>query len=154
MRAGFAARAVLRTPGQSVLAIVALGLGIGLTSTAFSVVYGTVIKGLPFERSERLMVIDRRALAGAGERADGLPNRVHQLADWRRRQRSFEALAASATTGVNLSSAGSVPERLAGAYLSANTYGLLRVRPELGRGFEPLDARAGAPPVAVIGYSV
>jgi predicted permease len=150
----FAVRAVLRTPGQSILAVVALGLGIGVTSTAFSVVYGTVIKGLPFDRSERLMVLDRRALAGAGERADGLPNRVHQLADWSRRQRSFEALAAFATTGVNLSSAGSVPERLAGAYLSPNTFDLLRVRPQLGRGFESSDARAGAPQVVVVGHSV
>ncbi len=149
-----AARAFLKTPGQSILAVAALGLGIGLTSTVFSVVYGTVIKGLPFEGSEHLMAVERRALAGAGERSEGVPTRVHELADWRERQRSFEGLGAFALLGVNLAGSEAAPERVPGALLTTDSLALLRVRPHRGRGFGPGDGLPGSPHVAIIGYAL
>lgn len=150
----FAVRSVLRTPGQSLLAVLALALGIGLTSTVFSVVYGAAIKGLPFEDADRLHVIDLRARSGPADGRGFVSNRVHQLADWQPRQRSFEELGAWATLGVNLGSEGAVPERLPGAQLSANVYRILRVRPAIGREFDDADGRAGAPLVAIIGHGV
>lgn len=150
----FAVRSVLRTPGQSLLAVLALALGIGLTSTVFSVVYGAAIKGLPFEESERLHVIDLRARSGPADGRGFVSNRVHQLDDWQARQRSFEELGAWSTLGVNLGSEGSVPERLPGALLTANVLRVLRVRPEIGREFDDADGRAGAPLVVIIGHGV
>lgn len=150
----FAVRSINRTPGQSLLAVLALALGIGLTSTVFSVVYGAAIKGLPFEDSDRLHVIDLRACSGPADGRGFVSNRIHQLSDWRARQRSFEELAAWSTLGVNLGSEGAVPERVPGALLSANVFRILRVRPEIGREFDEADGRAGAPLVVIIGRGI
>jgi predicted permease len=146
-----AARALLKNPGHSALAVLALGLGIGLTSTTWSVVHGTALRGLPFDHAEQLMALDRRVLAGSTE---GVPTRVHDLADWRERQHSFEGLAAFFMMSVNLSGAEGQPERSPGALLTVNTFDLLRVRPLLGRAFLAGDDRPGALPVAILGYGL
>ncbi len=58
----FACRGLLRTPGQTLAAIIALGLGIGITTTEFSVLYGGFYRTLPFEDGERLVSV--RATSG------------------------------------------------------------------------------------------
>ena len=55
----YGTRVLLKRPGLSAPAIVALAVGIGLTTTMFSIVYAAVIKGLPYEQSERLVAIFR-----------------------------------------------------------------------------------------------
>jgi len=55
----YGTRMLVKRPGLSALAIVALALGIGLTTTMFSIVYAAVLKGLPYERSDRLVAIFR-----------------------------------------------------------------------------------------------
>ena len=50
-----AVRSLVRQPGTAVLAIVALALGIGLTTTMFSIVNGAVLRGLPFPESDRIL---------------------------------------------------------------------------------------------------
>ena len=57
IRYGF--RMLVKRPGLSSIAIIALALGIGLTTTMFGIVYGAVIRGLPFEESENLIAIFR-----------------------------------------------------------------------------------------------
>ena len=57
IRYGF--RMLVKRPGLSAIAIVALALGIGLTTTMFGIVYGVLIKGLPFHESENLVAIFR-----------------------------------------------------------------------------------------------
>ena len=51
----YGARMLVKRPGLSALGIVALALGIGLTTTMFSIVYAAVLRGLPYERSDRLV---------------------------------------------------------------------------------------------------
>jgi putative ABC transport system permease protein len=75
-------------PGMSALAIVALALGIGLTTIMFSIVNGVLLRGLPFERSERIYHFSRQPAASANDRKGTL----HDLVDWDTRQRSFEPL--------------------------------------------------------------
>ncbi len=55
----FGARMLLKRPGLSVIAVVALALGIGLTTSMFSIVYGLVLRGLPFEDPDALVAISR-----------------------------------------------------------------------------------------------
>jgi putative ABC transport system permease protein len=141
-------RMLWRAPGHTLAATLALGLGIGLTTATFSIVYGTMIRGLPFPQSERLMSLPMRDTAHDRE---GEAVGLHDYLDWSRRQRSFEGLAAFSNGTVTVSG-DRHPERVNGATLTANTLDLLRVKPLLGRGFRPGDGSPGAAPVALIGY--
>src|SRR5688572_4598113 len=58
-----AVRQVRRNPGVALIAVLALTLGIGLTTTVFSFVYGVILRGLPFEDSHEIVHIDRTDLA-------------------------------------------------------------------------------------------
>ena len=70
---------------------------------------------------------------------------------WRLRQRSFEGLAAWLGGSFNLSRPGAIAERCNGAYVSADTFRLIQVRPLLGRDFRDDDERLDAPGVAILG---
>jgi putative ABC transport system permease protein len=146
----FGLRLLAKHPAHTAVATVALGLGIGLCTAMFSIVRGTVLQGLPFERPDRLLHLETSRLS-KGEESREVP--LHDFLDWQKRQRSFEGLAGLYEGTVNLS--GDVePARYEGAFVSANAFGLLRVRPLHGRGFLPAEDTPGAPPVVVLGYQV
>src|SRR5579864_7774226 len=141
-------RTLLTHPGHTAASLVALGLGIGLTTATFSIVDGLLLRGLPFPESERLMLL------GTEDPARGLhgaPVDLHDFADWARRQRSFEALAAFDLGTATLTARGGA-ERLDASAMSAATLRLLRVEPAMGRNFEPRDEAPGAAPVALLGW--
>ena len=146
----FGLRMLRKNPGHSLAAVAALGLGIGLVTAMFSIVYGAMLRGLPFEESERLMHLENN---NPSRDEPSLEVFLHDFLDWRERQSSFEGLAAYEDGTVNLSGDGD-PERFEGAFISANTFDLLRVQPLLGRGFLPEDDAPQAPPVVVLGYGV
>ncbi len=139
-----------KAPGHTVAAAVALSLGIGLTTGAFSIVYGVLWRGLPYPQAEQLMQVDTqipsRELLNQGVG-------VHDYLDWCRRQRSFVGLAGY-TGGTVTISGGDRPERLDGGELTANALDLLRVGPLLGRGFQPGEDRPGATPVVLLSYQL
>jgi putative ABC transport system permease protein len=141
-------RMLARVPGHTVAATLALSLGIGLTTATFSIVYGALFRGLPFEHAERLMSL-RTQNASRDRMNEGVG--VHDYLDWCKRQRSCEGLAASSNGTVTVSG-DNHPERVDGATLTANTLDLLRVKPLLGRGFRPGEDHPGAAAVALIGY--
>jgi putative ABC transport system permease protein len=148
LRVGF--RTLRTHPGHTAASLVALGLGIGLTTATFSIVDGLLLRGLPFPEGERLMLL------GSEDPARGLhgaPVDLHDFADWARRQRSFEALAAFDIGTATLTTRGGA-ERLDASAMSAATLRLLRVEPAMGRGFEPRDEAPGAAPVALLGWRV
>jgi predicted permease len=138
-----------KRPGTSMVAVVALALGIGLTTLVFSVVEGVMLRGLPFDEADRLMTLERIRLAEPGRR-ESVP--FDDFADWRDRQRSFEDLAAMADEGVVVSAEGTFPEQVQAARITPNTLSLLRAQPLAGRGLTEADAAPGAPSVALVGY--
>lgn len=146
----YAARSLMREPGLAAIAIVALALGIGLTTIMFSIVYGALHRGLPFEGADRLVHLSRANLPADIERM-GVP--IHDFVDWRERQRSFEELGAFYMGTVNLRW-GERPERFEGAFLSANALEILSVAPVLGRDFGEEDTRPGAPLTVLLGYEL
>ncbi|PYR04195.1 MAG: permease, partial [Acidobacteria bacterium] len=115
----YGTRVLLKRPGLSALAIVALAVGIGLTTTMFSIVYAAVIKGLPYEQSERLVAIFRNRPA---QGIQFMQVSIHDFVDWREQQNSFEALAAYYVETVNVSGTEGLPIRYYGAYASANLF--------------------------------
>ena len=144
----FGVRMLLKQPGLTAIAVLALALGIGLTTIMFSIVNGALFRGLPFEDSERILVV---AGTNVAENQDRLSVSIHDFTDWREAQRSFDSLAASYPGTVNVSGEGR-PDRFDGAFVTANTFDVVRVRPILGRGFVKGDDSPGAPMTIVLGY--
>src|SRR5712691_6185072 len=118
-----------KEPGPTAAAMLALGLGIGLTVVVFSIVYGALLRALPFERADRVMFI---AASNPARHEPLLGVYPLDFLAWQQRQTSFEALAADYVGTVNLSGRGEVPERFNGAFLTPGAFALLRVQPLLG----------------------
>jgi predicted permease len=146
---------MVKQPGMSLLAIVALALGIGLTTTMFSIVNGAVLRGLPFENSDRIHTLQRVNQAapadspGASEQAT-----LHDFVDWRAQQKSFEGIAAFQVRNANVVGPDGTPERYRAVWQSPNTFRLLRAQPALGRDLRDDEERPGAEPVAIISDKV
>ncbi|NIR46269.1 MAG: permease, partial [Gemmatimonadetes bacterium] len=112
--------------------VLALALGIGLTTTMFSIVYGALHRGLPFEEAHRVMHLERNNLA---EDIQSMEVTLHDYLDWREQQTSFEDIAAFYTGTVNMSGVEGRPERFDGGFMTANAFDVLGVRPVVGRTF-------------------
>ena len=146
----FSIRALRRSPGLSAVAILALALGIGLTTTMYSIVHGA-LRDLPFEEADRLLHLERNQ---PSEGIDSMEVTLHDYVDWREQQSSFEDLAAFYTGTANLAGAEGSPERYDGAFMTANAFGLLRARPALGRTFAPDEVGPEAPATVILGHRV
>jgi predicted permease len=147
----FGIRMLVRHPTLSIASILTFGLGIGLTTSVFSVVNGVLYKGLPFEEGDRIVIV-----AGTdttrGARLGSID--AHDYVVFEERQRVFESFGAFTWVSVNLAWDQRQPERFSGG---AMTVGLLRapgVKPILGRVFRDGEDRPGAPPVLLLGYRV
>ena len=145
----FGARMLLKRPGLSVIAVVALALGIGLTTSMFSIVYGLVLRGLPFEDPDALVAISRTRPA---QNVPFMPVTIHDFEDWRDQQTSFEHLAAYTGVTVNVSGTEGQPIRYAGTRANAHFFDVLRVQPILGRPFRPEEDHPSTPPVMVLSH--
>ncbi|MEZ5290971.1 MAG: ABC transporter permease [Vicinamibacterales bacterium] len=144
----YGARMIVRRPGLSAAAVVALALGIGLTTTMFSIVY-LAVKGLPFEQPDRLVGLFRTRPA-QNLRFMGLT--IHDFQDWRRQQTTFQDLAAYYAETVNVGGTEGRPVRYLGAYASAQLFDVLGVQPILGRTFRPEEDHPSSPPVMILSY--
>lgn len=144
-------RLLAKRPGQAAVAIFILSLGIGLTTAMFSILYGTFLRGLPFEDADRFVIVDRSNPAAGLPRA---PVPYQDFLEWRRQQTSFEDLVAWVGTSIGIVGDGVPPGHFNGAWATTNLFDVVGVRPLLGRGFLPEDDLAGAPPVAVISEKV
>lgn len=122
----------------TVLTVSALALGVGLSTAMFSILWGTVLRGLPFKDAGRLVRVET---ISQGEKVT--PTDEDFLA-WRRGQRSFDGMGAWLGSSFNLSRAGGVAERCNGAFVSANLFSLVQVSPVLGRDFSEADEAPGA----------
>jgi predicted permease len=144
-------RMLIKTPLLSLIAILTVGLGVGLTTHTFSTVYGTILRGVPVPGEERLMHIDTNRLELG---AESMEMSIHDFQDLRVQQTSFEDVAAFYQGNVNLAGEEGPPERFVGAFVSANALSHLGVPPLLGRGFRPGEDEPDASPVIVLGYHV
>lgn len=133
----FAFRTLAKQRGFTVVAVVTLGLGIGVNTAMFSVV-NAVLLPLPFRDPERLMMLDEKWLP----RFAHFEATARDIDAWRAQSRSFEAIAAFGATAFNFV-ADDRPERLVGARVSSNLTAVLGVEPMLGRGFTADEDKAG-----------
>ncbi len=139
----YAGRQFAKNPGFTLVAVLALALGIGATTTIFSVVNTVLLRPLPFVQPETLVnVWEQRDQEGS---VASYPN----FADWREQARSFENIAAYTLTGAVVTG-GDEAEKIEGLATTADLFPLLRVQPALGRVFTKEDDQPGRDRVVVL----
>ena len=143
-------RSLLKSPGLTLVATLALTLGIGLTTTMFSIVYGALMKGLPYPDGDRIMIIQRANPARGITRQNALP--IQDYFDYKAQQHSFGDLA-TITSGTIYVSGEEKAERFDGSWISANTFDIVGVRPMLGRNFQAGEDTPSGEKVAILAYS-
>jgi putative ABC transport system permease protein len=141
-------RSLRKEPASAVITSFTLALGIGLCTVAFSLLYGVFFRGLDVPEANRLTLIGR---TNPSRQVDWSWIPLHDYYDFKEQQASFETLARLTTGTVNLAGTEG-PERFDGAFVSANLFDALRVRPILGSAFRPGDDAPGAPLTVVLGY--
>src|SRR5215510_7216087 len=124
-------RNLFRQPGFAAVVVITLALGIGASTAIFSVVNAVLLRPLPFPNSDRLQVVwgNYRAL-----NIERLPAKAAEYEDYAQQRQVFDSVAAYANHSFNLSS-GSEPERIRGAYVSANLFPMLEAQAAVGRVF-------------------
>ena len=145
----FAIRLLGRERWFAAAAILALGLGIGLTSSAFTVYNAVLVRGLPVDDPNRIMTL---AMRDADGREQGISYLDFQ--DWRDAATTFEDIAAYSEPAMNVGDPDMAIEVFFGARVTANAFRLLGIQPLIGRDFQPDDDRPGAPAVVMLGHGI
>jgi len=143
-------RGLLKRPGFTVIALITLALGIGANTAIFSVVNAVLLRPLPFQKPEELVIVwEDATFVGFPHNTPAPANYV----DWKAQNQSFVDMAASHEESFNLTGDGE-PERVSAYTVNANFFPLLGVQPLLGRGFLDEEDRPGANKVVVLSYSL
>jgi putative ABC transport system permease protein len=143
-------RTLVKNPGFTAVAVIALALGIGANSAIFSVVNTVLLRPLPYKDPERLvMVWEDNTRHGYPRDTPAAGNYI----DWRDQSQVFESMAAMTDQSFNLTGAGD-PEKIEGERVSANLFSLLGVEPQLGRAFSPEEDQPGRSHVIIISHGL
>ncbi|AHG93852.1 permease (plasmid) [Gemmatirosa kalamazoonensis] len=143
--ARFALRGLVRTPLTTTAALLTLALGVGATTAIFSVVYGVLLRPLPYREPDRLVQLWQTARV-TGDAHN--PLSVPTYRDWKERVRAFDGTMAYAFNRMTLADRDGTPEQVRGAMLWGDVARVLGTRPLLGRSIMESDAHD---PVAVLG---
>ncbi len=147
LRYGF--RTILRNPGFAAIAILTLGLGIGVNTAVFSFVDALILRPLPVHKPSQIVSIDTRTSKSEQIGSSSYPEYV----DIRDHNRTLSGILASTFVQVGMSDAtpSSHSELVFGEMVTGNFFSVLGVRPALGRDFRPDEDRIpNAAPVAII----
>ena len=146
----YAVRLQQKNPAFTIVAVIALALGIGANTAIFSVVNTVLLQPLPYKDPERLVMVWEEATK-AGYPTD-TPTAAN-FVDWRDQNHVFEGMAAIDDTSFNLTGSGD-PERLEGRRVSADLFPLLGVEPQLGRVFTATEDQPGSERVVLLSYGL
>lgn len=143
----FGARKLRKNPGITAVAILTLALGIGATTAIFSVVYGVLLRPLPYPKPDQIVQIWEVDTQG------NLMNFTEpNFSDMRSSSKSLEGLAECNSQPFTITG-GSEPTRTLAAGVSKDFFKVMGVAPLFGRGFNAEDQREGAAPVVLVSYS-
>ncbi|HEY6307053.1 MAG TPA: ABC transporter permease [Candidatus Angelobacter sp.] len=142
-------RVLIKSPGFTIVAILALALGIGANTAIFSVIDRVLLRPLPFPESERMMRIQRHFSNGHGSSVS-----VPKFMAWRQCQ-AFQYMAAYDFGGVTLNlGAGDRPDPATAVRVTADFFNVFGVKPVLGRTFSPQDDLPNSGRYAVVTYNL
>lgn len=146
----FGLRLMAKKPGFTLVAVVALALGIGANTAIFSVVNAVLLSPLPYQHSERLVWMwGTNPVAGIKKETASLPD----FNDWRTQSQSFEEMAGFTNTALTLTGE-QEPERIPGAVITSNFFSVLGVRPIMGREFTSEENGPNGARVVIISHSL
>ena len=126
-------RSLRKRPSFSIVVLLTLIVGIAACSVVFTVVHSVLLRPLPFRSPDRIAVVPSINQDATGKEQE-YGSSLSDFLDWRKRNRSFEALVAMQPTEVAITGNGD-PEQLEAGLISANLFDLLGVRLHLGRSF-------------------
>ena len=136
----FGLRLVLKSPGPSLIAMLALGLGIGANTAIFSVANGILLHPLPYSGLDRLVDMGEVAPQRAPTQAQNVS--AFNVVAWQQQSRSFDRFAYYRYNQMNLSGIGT-PAMVQGANVSTNFFDVLPAKPLRGRTFLPEEGQPG-----------
>src|SRR5678815_3947195 len=147
----YSARMLLKKPSVAIVAIIAIGLGIGANTAIFSVVNTVLLQPLPYEHPEQLVMLSteqrNQALDGRGSFS------VPDFFDVQKSSTTLQYVATVQQSGTIVTQGGD-PERLIGAVVSSDYFSVLGVKPELGRVFTREEDKPGAAPVILLSHGL
>src|SRR5687768_13502163 len=141
-------RTLFRYPGFTSIAVLSLAIGIGANSAIFSVANALLLRPLPYEEADRLVILWSRS-PGLNIPQDWFS--PGQYLDVKTQNQVFEETAVTIGTSFNLTGNGP-PERIDGARVSSSLFPLLGAKPVLGRVLVPDEDTPGQQPTAVLSH--
>lgn len=151
----YAVRALLRSPGFAVAAIVTIALGVGVNAGVFTILNGVLFRDVPAPDAHELVQLEQ-TVEGAEFTATTGGNNTFTIADYRtyrdRSQTLSGLLAYSGPRETTLG--GDAPQKVYGALVSCNYFAVLQALPQVGRALGAQDCEPGAEPVVLLGHAL
>jgi putative ABC transport system permease protein len=146
----FGVRMLLNTPGFTLIALITLALGVGANTVIFSFFNGILLRPLPFQQPERLVLLDEIATNRGGlSLGISWPNYL----DWRAQNQVFSDLGCYQDITFTLTGVGDA-EELSGAFISDRLFESLGVTPQLGRAFTPEENQPARHRVVILSHGL
>jgi putative ABC transport system permease protein len=142
----YGVRMLLRAPGFTAIAVLTLALGIGANTAVFSLVYGVLLRPLPFPEADRLVMV---AMRFAPQNLDFGPLSYADFLDWRAGNRAFEEPSIYTFNRFNITGSGDA-DQVPGASVSTGFFPTMRITPLAGRFFAPNEEGASSARLVVI----
>ena len=148
----YGARLLLKTPASLLTAVITLALGIGANTAIFSVVDATLLRGLPYKDSDRLVQVWESRRIGEIKQMDAS---YPDYLDWGQATEVIEGICGYTGWDGSFTLTGRAePERIEGARVTANFFSVLGVSPILGRAFLPNEDRPQAGGAVILSYGL
>ena len=139
-----------QNPGFTIVAVMALALGIGANTAIFSVVNSILLRPLPYSEPDRLVRLGLKFRNGTGNATS-----VPKFIAWKENTQVFQYICAYNFSGPGLNlGGGNVPEQVKGIHVSADFFPVFNATPALGRVFSAEEDRPGGPPLAVLSHGL
>ena len=145
----YGARMLLKKPGFTLVAVITLSLGIGANAAIFTVINGVLLRPLPYDEPDRLVMLWESDPRRNIERQRVAPP---NLVEWREQSRSFENIAYWSGNGeFNLVTVDGIEKAMC-AYVTSSLFSTLGVTPHLGRAFLPEEDQLEGNRAALLSY--
>jgi predicted permease len=141
-------RVLLRNPVFTIITVLTLALGIGANTAIFSLIAGVLLRPLPYQNGERIVVVHQQSRL---EPTGNMVFSAKEVFDYRDQSQTMDALVEHHSMNFILYGQ-QEPERVQTGVVSANFFDVLGVKPLLGRTFLPGDEQPGADAVLILSH--
>src|SRR5262245_49505531 len=144
------ARTLIKRPTFTIVAVIALALGVGANTAIFSVVDAVLLRALPYRDADRLVTVwEHNKRRGNTQNVINLGN----FFDWKNQNSVFEDMATFFDMTANLTSGGE-PEEIPSQIATPNLFNILGMNPIMGRAFAEDDGKPGAARVVMLSFGL